>query len=96
MAASAPQSIVFAIEGPITRTDLPGLCEEVSALIDRTGAHVALCDVSDAPPDAVTVEALALVRVAARRRGCEARLRGASSELVQLLEFIGLRSVLPD
>ena len=35
MTASAPQSIVFSIWGPITRADLPGLCERVCALLSR-------------------------------------------------------------
>ncbi len=96
MAASAPQIVVFAIDGPITRTDLPRLCEQVCALIERTGADVALCDVSKVDPDAVSVDALARLQVAARRRGCQARLRGASNELVDLLAFMGLRDVFND
>jgi ABC-type transporter Mla MlaB component len=96
MAASAPQTVVFAIDGPIARTDLPGLCDQVSALIERTGAEAALCDVSQVEPDAVAVDALARLQVAAGRRGCRARLRGASSELLELLAFMGLRDVLSD
>ncbi|MGZ8691302.1 MAG: STAS domain-containing protein [Gaiellaceae bacterium] len=96
MAASAPQTIVFAIDGPIARTDLPGLCEQVCALLETTGAHVALCDVRKVDPDAVSVDALARVQLAARRRGCKARLRGASSELLELLAFMGLCDVLPE
>jgi ABC-type transporter Mla MlaB component len=96
MAATAPQTVVVAIDGPIARTDLAGLCERVSALIERTGAEVALCDVSGVLPDAVTIDALARLQLAARRRGCQARLRGASSELVELLSFVGLRDVLKD
>jgi len=38
MAASVPQTIVFAIRGPIERTDLPGLCERVCALLELSGA----------------------------------------------------------
>jgi hypothetical protein len=36
------------------------------------------------------------LQLAAGRRGCQVRLRGASSELVELLAFMGLRDVLPD
>jgi ABC-type transporter Mla MlaB component len=96
MAASAPQTVVFAIDGPIARTDLPRLCEEIGALLERTGAEVALCDVSSVGPDAVSVDVLARVQLAARRRGCQARLRGASNELLELLAFIGLCDVLPE
>jgi ABC-type transporter Mla MlaB component len=96
MAASAPQIVVFTIDGPIARPDLPRLCEQACALLDRTGAEIALCDVTEIEPDAVSVDALARVQLAARRRGCQARLRGASSELIELLAFMGLRDVLQD
>ena len=96
MAASAPQTVVFAIDGPIVRTDLLRLCEKIGALLERTGAEIALCDVSAVEPDAVSVDALARLQLAARRRGCEARLRGASRELLDLLAFTGLRDVLKD
>ena len=95
MAASAPQTVAFAIGGPITRADLPGLCARICTLLERSGADIVLCDVTSADPNAVTVDALARVHLAARRHGCDTRLRGASSELIELLEFAGLRGVLP-
>jgi ABC-type transporter Mla MlaB component len=94
MAAPAPQTVVFAIGGPIARNDLPRLCDQVSALLDRTDADIALCDVTEIECNAVSVDALARLQLAARRRGCQARLRGASSELLDLLAFMGLRDVL--
>jgi ABC-type transporter Mla MlaB component len=93
MAASAPQTVAFAIGGPLTRADLPGLCRRICALLERTDAEVVLCDVTRAGPDAVTVDALAHVRLAAGRRGCSTQLCGASSELIELLDFAGLRDV---
>ena len=96
MAARAPQPIAFAIEGPIARADLPGLCARVCALLERSEGGVALCDVSGVDPDGVTVDALARLQLAARRHGCQVRLRHASSELLELLAFMGLRDVLPD
>ena len=95
MAARAPQTIALAICGAITRADLPELCERVCALLERSGAAVALCDVSRVQPDAVTVDALARLQLAARRHGCQVRLRDASDELLDLLAFVGLRDVLP-
>ena len=95
MAASAPQTVALAFGGPITRTDLPGLCEQVSALLERSGAEVILCDIAKADPDAVTVDAVARVHLAARRHGCDTRVQGASGELVALLNLMGLRGVLP-
>ena len=96
MAASAPQRVAFAIHAPIERTDLPGLCERVCALLELSGADVAVCAVHGVAPDAVTADALARLQLAAGRRGCQVRLRGASRELLELLAFMGLRDVLPD
>jgi ABC-type transporter Mla MlaB component len=94
LADSVPQTVVFAIGGPIARADSARLCEAIGVLLESTGAEVALCEVSDVEPDAVSVDALARLQLAARRRGCETRLRGASSELLELLTFIGLDDVL--
>jgi ABC-type transporter Mla MlaB component len=96
MAASAPHTIAFAVHGPIARDDLPGLCARVCALLEGSGAGVALCDVCGVVPDAVTVEALARLQLAARRYGCQVRLRNASDELRELVTFMGLADVLPD
>jgi ABC-type transporter Mla MlaB component len=95
MAAPAPQTIAFAIRGPIARSDLPGLCDRVCALLERSDA-VVRCSVRGVEPDAVTVDALARLQLAARRRGCQVRLRDASSELLELVAFMGLRDVLPE
>lgn len=86
----------FAIWGPIDQEDLPGLCERVCALLERSGAGVALCDVGGVAVDAVTVDALARLQLAARRNGCQVRLRRASDELTELVAFMGLRDVLPE
>jgi ABC-type transporter Mla MlaB component len=96
MAVSEPTTITFAIRGPITRDDLPGLCDRVCALFRREEPDVALCDVRGVVADAATVDALARLQLAARRAGCQVRLRGASDELVRLLAFLGLRDVIPD
>jgi ABC-type transporter Mla MlaB component len=96
MSASAPQSIAFAIWGPIAREDLPGLCDRVCALLKRSSPEVALCDVAGVPADAVCVDALARLQLAARRNGCRVRLRNASDELRELVVFMGLRDVLPE
>jgi ABC-type transporter Mla MlaB component len=96
VAASASQPITFTISGPIARADLAGLCERVCALLARSDADVVLCDVSGVEADAVTVEALARLQLAARRQSCQVRLRHASAELVDLVTFMGLRNVLPD
>lgn len=88
--------IAFAIEGPIAREDLPGLCDRVCALLEASGASMALCDVAGVDVDAVTVEALARLQLAARRRACRVRLRNASTDLLELVAFMGLRDVLAE
>ena len=94
MAAPAPET-TFTVHGPITRADLPGLCDRVCALLERGTAGVAFCDVSSVQADAVTVDALARLQLAAHRHGCQVRLRNASDELLELLGFMGLLDVLP-
>ena len=94
MTASAPQTIAFAIWGPILRDDLPGLTERVCGLLRGTGASLALCDVAGVEPDAVTVDALARLQLVARRQRCRVILRNASEELVDLVAFMGLEDVL--
>lgn len=96
MVSPRQSSITFAIEGPIARADLPGLCDRVCALLEQSGAGVALCDVRGVDVDAVTVDALARLQLAARRHGCQVQLRRASSDLLELVAFMGLRDVLPD
>jgi ABC-type transporter Mla MlaB component len=96
MPDTGPHTLAFDIRGPIAREDLPGLCHRVCALLGGAGAKVALCDVLGVEPDAVTVDALARLQLAARRHGCRVQLRHASDELKELVEFMGLADVLPD
>jgi ABC-type transporter Mla MlaB component len=94
MAARERSKITFAIVGPIARADLAGLCDRVCALFDGTDAGVAFCDVAGVTADAVTVDALARLQLAARRHGCQVRLQNASGDLRDLVAFMGLADVL--
>jgi ABC-type transporter Mla MlaB component len=96
MTVTDPRTITFAIWGPIRREDLPGLCDRVCGLLDRSAAQLALCDVRGIDPDAVTVDALARLQLGAKRRGCTVRLRNASDDLRALVAFMGLTAVLPE
>jgi ABC-type transporter Mla MlaB component len=96
MGGSARSTIRFAVRGPIVRADLVGLSDRVCAVLGRSGAAVVLCDVAGVGADAVSVDALARLQLAARRHGCQVRLRHASAELRELIDFMGLDSVLPD
>ena len=86
----------FGIRGPIARDDLPGLCDRVCRILGALQEDVVVCDVDGIEPDAVTVDALCRLQLAARRRRCEIRLRNASEELVELVGLMGLADVLPD
>ena len=94
MPTPRPRTVDFSISGPIIRDDLPGLCARVRALLDESGS-VVRCDVVGVEPDAVTVDAIARLQLAARRRGCEVRLHNASDDLLALVELMGLTHVLP-
>ena len=96
MAAAPPQPLVLAIRGPIRRADLPGLCERVCGLLHANRPDSAVCDVVGVEPDAVTVDALARLQLAALRHGCRVRLSGASPELRELVHFMGLADVLAE
>jgi len=94
MTTTGPRAIAFAIHGPIARGDLPGLCDRVCALLRAARPEVAYCEVGGVAPDAVTVDALARLQLAARRCSCQVRLRGTSDELRALVAFMGLADVL--
>ena len=74
----------------------PGSATASARSWSETGADVARCDVRSIDVDAVTVDALARLQLAARRHGCQVRLRHASSELLELVAFMGLSDVLTD
>ncbi len=90
-----PDEVAFAIRGPILRADVPHLCDRVFTLLAPAGS-VVCCDVRGAEPDAVTLDALARLQLAARRRGCEVQLRHASAALLELVALMGLANVLPN
>ena len=96
MTTGEPRAIAFTIHGPIERADLPGLCDRVCALLQRARPEVAYCEVDGIDPDAVTVDALARLQLAAKRRACQIRLRGACDELRALVAFMGLGDVIVD
>jgi anti-anti-sigma regulatory factor len=79
----------------VTRAEVPALCERLRALVGASDPDVVVCDVRDLEPDLVAVEALARLRLTARRLGCGLRLRGPARALEQMLAFCGLCDVLP-
>ncbi len=87
--------VAVTIYGPITRADLPGLTARVCALLGTTRPALLGCEVGGVAVDAVTVDALARLQLAARRYGCRVQLRGASAGLRDLVDLMGLSDVLP-
>ena len=57
---------------------------------------VLVCDLTGVHATAATVDALARLALALRRQGGRLQLRHASSELVELIGFMGLADVLTE
>jgi ABC-type transporter Mla MlaB component len=94
MTVPPARALTVVIGGPLERRDLPGLFARTCALLDGAGGDVLCCELEGVAADAVAVDALARLALAARRHGCEVRLSGASPELRGLVAFLGLAGVL--
>jgi anti-anti-sigma regulatory factor len=82
------------VDAPLHRADIPGLCERVCRLLAASDAPQIVCDVGAFPEaDAVVVDALAQLQLAARRLGRTVELCGAGPELRALLTLMGLDDV---
>jgi len=90
------EEIVFAVTGPIVRSDIPALCARaVAALADIEPGRSVVCDVAMlGTPDSVTLDALARLQLTARRMGHEVHLRNASRALRGLVVRAGLCDVI--
>ena len=95
MPGAAERSATLAIRAPLEREDLPGLSARTCALLQLAVPRSLSVEVAQIEPDAVAVDALARLALAARRHGCTVRLRGASPQLELLIEFAGLAEALP-
>ncbi|MEV6637530.1 STAS domain-containing protein [Actinoplanes sp. NPDC051470] len=93
----ADSAIALTVGATVRRADIPGLCAALAALMDRGDRGVVVCDVSAVGrPTVVTVEALARLRLTARRHGRRLMLDGAGPELRGLLRLLGLAGELPE
>lgn len=83
------------VDPGLTRADIPGLCADLADRLrldegGRKGGTV-ICDVRAVTrPDVVTVEALARLRLTARRHGCTLVVDGAGHRLHALIDLLGL------
>jgi hypothetical protein len=95
MAIWSRPSVDFSVHGPIAVADVPGRMARLSAQIRERGAPViVLCALIDVQADAVAVDALARLRLCARRHDSELRVYNVSAELLALIALIGLEDVL--
>jgi len=87
--------IVVALGDRVERADVPRLCEQARAGLERTGATELICDAGAlAEPGLAAVDALARLRLTARRAGAHLRIRDPGVRLRNLLLLVGLIEVL--
>ena len=90
-----PRTAVLVVEGPIERADIDALCRMAQRRLQESAANVLACDLAALDQaDAVTVEALARLSLAARRCGMDFGVLHAGPHLEELICFMGLRDVL--
>ena len=88
--------VTWVLRQPVSRADLPRLCDQLRVLIEGSAATLVVCDVSEfADPDLVVVETLARLQLAARRAGAQVELARAGPRLRLLLALLGLRAAVP-
>jgi anti-anti-sigma regulatory factor len=99
-AADAPEptpgqgAVVLVLAGTIERDTIPALVAGVCRMIDLAGGDRVICDLSAvSAPDAVAVEALARLQLAARRLGSQVWIRDADGRVVDLLVLAGLHEI---
>jgi ABC-type transporter Mla MlaB component len=85
--------LLLQVRGPLRRSDLPELYARACAQLALGGHRALELEVSEVRADAVALDALARLALAARRHGCRIRLRGAGPELWGLIDLAGLRDV---
>ncbi|MEU9100785.1 STAS domain-containing protein [Streptomyces sp. NPDC048361] len=86
---------VLVVPDPLTFADVPLLCERLRGLYGA-GARVVVCDLAAlSRADLAAVEAVARLRLTARRAGGRVVLRNAGAGLVALLDLAGLGPAAP-
>jgi hypothetical protein len=78
----------------VSRDDVTAACERLHALAAPGDLGGITCDVRELAAEVAAVEALARLALVARRLGCPLKVRRASPELRDLVEFCGLSAAL--
>jgi ABC-type transporter Mla MlaB component len=92
-----PTATYYAVAPPVTRADIPVLCADLAERLRGRAGGVVICDVAQVyRPDVVTVEALARLRLTARRHGWKLVVSGAGPRLVELVGLLGLGDALTE
>jgi ABC-type transporter Mla MlaB component len=95
MAATQPRVAHLTIRAPLRRAELPALFARTCRLLGERHPTLLVCEVHGIEADAVAVDALARLGLAARRHRCGVTFAGASCELRELIELVGLGDALP-
>lgn len=91
-----PEGLAFSIAGVMRHDSLPRVCEQAGMLLVQAEGRPVICDVGGViAPDAVAVDGLARLQLAARRLGTRITLQNVPERLHELLELTGLYQVLP-
>ncbi|WP_308312054.1 STAS domain-containing protein [Streptomyces albipurpureus] len=87
---AGPDPVVLVVPAPVTLADVPPLCARLYALYGEGAAEV-VCDLAELTrANLASVEAVARLRLTARRAGRAVRMRNAGPELQALLTLMGL------
>ena len=94
--AHNPNTLELKLCGRIERADAARLGREVRSLLAEGDIAEIVCDLGALTnSDVAVVDALCRMRLAARRHGCQLRLRDASASLLELIFLVGLSDVVP-
>ncbi|MEU8653273.1 STAS domain-containing protein [Streptomyces sp. NPDC048737] len=83
---------VLTLTGPVTRSRVAGLCDDLRVLLEDAAGTVVVCDAAGlGTPGLMAVDLLARLRLTAGRGGGRIRLRAPDPALLALLDLVGLR-----
>ncbi|WP_093611885.1 STAS domain-containing protein [Streptomyces indicus] len=92
------EPVVLRLAAPLTRAQVPQLCAHLSGQLERTGADEVIVDAlalhHAGQADFAVIDALARLRLTARRAGAGVRIRDPGPALLRLLQLTGLSEVL--